>query len=158
MRGMTRVMVLAGLLAAVPAVAEEAAVEAADAAPVVEVSVTGDQVVTVNSGNEAVDAAAKTVTFADGRVEPYDVLMTTLPMDKFAHLTRGLPDGIVTGAAAVLSVFLMVYSAVRWARAGPSNRVAASFGSSWRIVPAAELRGFMNVGRPFSAQARSTAS
>ena len=29
-----------------------------------------------------------------------------------------------------------------------SGRSAASVGSSWRIVPAAELRGFMNVERP----------
>jgi len=49
----------------------------------------------LNSPAASVDADAKTVTFADGRVESYDVLMTTLPMDKFAHLTRGLPDGVV---------------------------------------------------------------
>jgi len=49
----------------------------------------------LNSPAASVDAEAKTVTFADGRVESYDVLMTTLPMDKFAHLTRGLPDGVV---------------------------------------------------------------
>ena len=49
----------------------------------------------LDSPAAAVDADAKTVTFADGRVEPYDVLMTTLPMDKFARLTRGLPDGVV---------------------------------------------------------------
>jgi protoporphyrinogen oxidase len=50
----------------------------------------------LNSPAASVDAEAKTVTFADGRVESYDVLMTTLPMDKFAHLTRGLPTGSST--------------------------------------------------------------
>ncbi len=33
-----------------------------------------------------------------------------------------------------------------------SGRSAVSFGSSWRIVPAAQLRGFMNVERPCSAR------
>ena len=33
-----------------------------------------------------------------------------------------------------------------------SGRSAASLGSSWRIVPAAELRGFMNVESPASAR------
>ena len=33
-----------------------------------------------------------------------------------------------------------------------SGRSAASLGSSWRIVPAAELRGFMNVDSPASAR------
>jgi hypothetical protein len=33
-----------------------------------------------------------------------------------------------------------------------SGREAVSFGSSWRIEPAAELRGFANVGSPASAR------
>jgi len=49
-------VVLASILGQA-ALAEEAAAPAADA-PVVAVSVTGEQVVTVNSGNETVDAAA----------------------------------------------------------------------------------------------------
>jgi hypothetical protein len=32
------------------------------------------------------------------------------------------------------------------------GRSAASAGSSWRIVPAAELRGFMKVERPCAAR------
>jgi hypothetical protein len=33
-----------------------------------------------------------------------------------------------------------------------SGRSRVSLGSSWRIVPAAELRGFMKVDRPCSAR------
>ena len=33
-----------------------------------------------------------------------------------------------------------------------SGRSRANRGSSWRIVPAAALRGFMNVDRPASAR------
>jgi hypothetical protein len=33
-----------------------------------------------------------------------------------------------------------------------SGRSAASFGSSWRIEPAAELRGLAKVGSSFSAR------
>ena len=33
-----------------------------------------------------------------------------------------------------------------------NGRSAASLGSSWRIVPAAELRGFMKVDSPRSAR------
>lgn len=42
----------------------------------------------------AVDTTAKRVRFADGREESYDVLMTTLPMDKFIALTTDAPDHI----------------------------------------------------------------
>ena len=34
----------------------------------------------------AVDPVAKTVTLADGHVEPYDVLLNTMPIDKFVRL------------------------------------------------------------------------
>lgn len=42
----------------------------------------------------AVDAAAKTVTFAGGRTEPYDVLLSTMPMDTLARITSGAPDAL----------------------------------------------------------------
>lgn len=42
----------------------------------------------------AVDTARKVVRFADGREESYDVLLSTLPMDKFVALTTGAPDHI----------------------------------------------------------------
>lgn len=53
------IWVLAGALwLATPVMAEEAAVEGDAAAPAVEVTPLGEQVVTVNTGNETVDAAA----------------------------------------------------------------------------------------------------
>ena len=42
----------------------------------------------------AVDTGRKVVRFADGREESYDVLMSTLPMDKFVALTTDAPDHI----------------------------------------------------------------
>ena len=42
----------------------------------------------------SVDTGAKIVRFADGREERYDVLMTTLPMDKFVALTTDAPDSV----------------------------------------------------------------
>lgn len=38
-----------------------------------------------------VDPAARVVTFADGSTESYDVLMSTLPMDKLVRMTAGAP-------------------------------------------------------------------
>lgn len=42
-----------------------------------------------------VDTAAKVVTFADGSTEPYDVLLSTLPMDRLVALTgEAAPDAV----------------------------------------------------------------
>jgi UDP-galactopyranose mutase len=42
-----------------------------------------------------VDPGAKTVTFADGSSESYDVLMSTMPMDKLVRMTGGAtPDAV----------------------------------------------------------------
>jgi protoporphyrinogen oxidase len=40
----------------------------------------------------AVDPAAKEITLADGTREPYDLLLSTVPMDKLVAMTRGAPD------------------------------------------------------------------
>ncbi len=49
-----------------------------------------------------VDPAAKTVHFADGTSESYDVLMTTLPMDKFVGMTGGAAPSAVASEACRL--------------------------------------------------------
>jgi UDP-galactopyranose mutase len=49
-----------------------------------------------------VDTEAKVVTFADGTTEGYDVLMSTLPMDKFVGMTGGAAPSAVTDEACRL--------------------------------------------------------
>jgi protoporphyrinogen oxidase len=49
---------------------------------------------TLNAATVAVDLDRKEVVLADGTREPYDVLLTTIPMDKFVGLLQGgdVPD------------------------------------------------------------------
>ncbi|GLC24321.1 protoporphyrinogen/coproporphyrinogen oxidase [Roseisolibacter agri] len=49
-----------------------------------------------------VDPAAKVVTFADGSTESYDVLMSTLPMDKLVGMTGGAAPDVVREEAGRL--------------------------------------------------------
>jgi len=49
-----------------------------------------------------VDTEAKVVTFADGTTEGYDVLMSTLPMDKLVGMTGGAAPSAVTDEACRL--------------------------------------------------------
>jgi UDP-galactopyranose mutase len=49
-----------------------------------------------------VDTEAKVVTFADGTTEGYDVLMSTLPMDKFVGMTGGAAPSAVRDEACRL--------------------------------------------------------
>jgi UDP-galactopyranose mutase len=46
----------------------------------------------LESPTMSVDPQAKTITLENGHVEPYDVLMSTVPMDKLVRMTAGAPD------------------------------------------------------------------
>jgi UDP-galactopyranose mutase len=56
----------------------------------------------LQSPTVAVDARAKTITLADGTVEPYDVLMNTMPMDKFVRLLGDQAPDVVRDQASRL--------------------------------------------------------
>jgi protoporphyrinogen oxidase len=46
----------------------------------------------LESPTVAVDPEARQVTLADGTREPYDLLLSTMPMDKLVAMTKGTPD------------------------------------------------------------------
>lgn len=50
----------------------------------------------LNHEMQAVDLEAKQVRFANGRVESYDVLITTAPLDVFVRSCISMPEAIVT--------------------------------------------------------------
>jgi protoporphyrinogen oxidase len=50
----------------------------------------------------SVDPDAKRVCFANGRVEPYDMLINTTPLDLFVNSCSSLPDAVRSSAEALV--------------------------------------------------------
>lgn len=49
----------------------------------------------------SVDPVAKTVRTSDGRIWPYDVLLSTMPLNRLVGCTEGVPDAVQRATAGL---------------------------------------------------------
>jgi len=56
----------------------------------------------LNHEVQAIDLEAKQVRFANGRVEPYDVLVTTIPLDLFVRSCNPMPESVVSATEGLV--------------------------------------------------------